>query len=155
MAAAGPFELYRANLDDLRMQDLPGATIKIALVSSAYTADLTNTGHSVWADVSANEIANGNGYTTGGYTLLSDAVAAITNGFNYDAADPTWTASGGSIPAWRRAVVYVSGSLWGKTNPLICSCLGDATPADVPATTDGNPLTITINAAGIFGLTQA
>ena len=153
--AAGTFTLYRANLDDLRMQDLVGATVKIALVSSAYTPDAANTGHDEWADVSANEIANGNGYTTGGATLANDAVSTITNGHKYDSDDPAWTASGGSIPAWRYAVMYVSGSLWGKTNPVIGYFLGDSTPADVPATTDGNPLTIQVNANGWFGVTQA
>ncbi len=153
--AAGTFTLYRANLDDLRMQDLVGATVKIALVSSAYTPDASNTGHDEWGDVSANEIANGNGYTTGGATLANDAVSTITNGHKYDSDDPTWTASGGSIPAWRYAVMYVSGSLWGKTSPVIGYFLGDSTPADVPATTDGNPLTIQVNANGWFGVTQA
>lgn len=153
--AVGPFTLYRANLDDLRMQDLTGATVKVALVSSAYTVDDANTGHDEWADVSANEIANGNGYTTGGATLANDAVSTITNGWKYDSDDPAWTASGGSIPAWRRAVMYVSGTLWGKTNPLIGHFLGDTTPADVPATTDGNPLTINVSANGWFGVTQA
>ncbi len=153
--AAGTFTLYRANLDDLRMQDLVGATVKIALVSSAYTPDATNTGHDEWGDVSANEIANGNGYTTGGATLANDAVSTITNGHKYDSDDPAWTASGGSIPAWRYAVMYVSGSLWGKTSPVIGYFLGDSTPADVPATTDGNPLTIQVSANGWFGVTQA
>jgi len=90
--AAGTFTLYRANLDDLRMQDLVGATVKVALVSSAYTPDAANTGHDEWADVSANEIANGNGYTTGGATLANDAVSTITNGHKYDSDDPAWTA---------------------------------------------------------------
>lgn len=153
--ASGTFTLYRANLDDLRLQDLTGATVKVALVTSSYTPNATNTGHSLWADVSANEIANGNGYTTGGATVANDAVATVTNGWNYDSDNVTWTASGGSIPAWRYAVMYVSGSLWGKTNPLIGYFLGDSTPADVPATSDGNPLTITVNASGWFDITQA
>lgn len=153
--AVGTFTLYRANLDDLRMQDLTGATVKIALVSSSYTPDATNTGHSLWSEVSANEIANGNGYTTGGATLATDTVSTTTNGWKYDSDDPAWTASGGAIPAWRYAVMYVSGSLWGKTNPLIGYFLGDTTPADVPATSDGNPLTITVPTAGWFDITQA
>lgn len=153
--AAGTFTLYRANLDDLRIQDLLGATVKVALVSSSYTPNAANNGNSVWADVSANEIANGNGYTTGGYTLTTDTTSLVTNGHNYDSEDPSWTASGGSIPAWRYAVMYASGSLWGKTSPLIGYFLGDTTPADVPATTDTNPLTITVNAAGWFSITEA
>jgi len=152
--ASGAFTLYRANLDDLRMQDLPGATVKIALVTSTYTPDASNTGDSLWADVSAQEIAGGNGYTMGGQALVFDAVAAVTNGFNYDSADPAWTASGGAIPAWRYAVMYVEGTLWGKINPLIGYFLGDNTPADVPATSDGLPLDIAVNAAGWFDLTQ-
>lgn len=152
--AAGTFTLYLANLDDMRMQDLTGATVKIALVSSAYTPDTTNTGNSLWADASANEIANGNGYTTGGATLANDTVSTITNGWKYDSDDPSWTASGGSIPVWRYAVMYVSGALWGKTNPLIGMFIGDSAPADVPATSNGNPLTINVNANGWFGVTQ-
>jgi hypothetical protein len=153
--AAGTFTLYRANLDDLRMQDLTGATVKLALVSSAYTPDAANTGHDEWADVSANEIANGNGYTTGGETLTNDAVSTTTNGWKYDADDVPWTASGGNIPAWRYGVLYVSGALWGKTSPLIGHFLGDSTPADVPATSSGNTLTVAWNASGVFTLTQA
>lgn len=153
--AAGTFTLYRSNLDDINPNDLVGATVKIALVSSSYTPDATNTGHDEWADVSANEIANGNGYTTGGATIANDAASTSTNGFKYDSDDPSWTASGGNIPAWRYAVMYVSGSLWGKTSPLIGYFLGDTAPADVPATSDGNPLTITVPTAGWFTVTQA
>ena len=52
------------------------------------------------ADV-ANEVANGNGYTTGGYTLLSPTVTYTASGnvTVLDAADPTWTASGAGFSA--------------------------------------------------------
>jgi len=153
--AAGTFTLYRANLDDLSMQDIAGATVKLALVTSSYTPNATNTGDDLGADVSANEIANGNGYTTGGATLANDAASTITNGFKYDSDDPSWTASGGSIPAWRYGVMYLSGTVAGMVNPLVGYFLGDSTPADVPATSDGNPLTIQVNASGWFGTTQA
>lgn len=152
--ASGVFTLYRANLDDLRMQDLVGATIKVALITSAYTPNAANNGHSLWADVSANEIANGNGYTTGGATLANGVVNLVTNGHMYASDNPSWTASGSGIPAWRYAVMYVSGTLWGKTNPLVGYFLGDATPADVPVTTAGNPLAINVNVSGWFDITQ-
>lgn len=35
----GPFVIYGANKDDLRLQDLPGASVKAALVVSAYAPD--------------------------------------------------------------------------------------------------------------------
>ena len=154
--AAGNFILYRANLDDIRMNDLVAtANLRMALVSSAYTPDASNTGQSLWSAVSTNEIANGNGYATGGDALGSVVVTAVTNGFKLASDNPTWTASGGNIPAWRYGVMYYLGSLWGMTNPLIGYFLGDTTPADIPATLSGNPLTINCPAGGWFDSTQA
>lgn len=152
--AAGTFTLYTKNLDRLSLTDLLSATVKIALVTSSYTPDATSTGHDEWADVSANEIANGNGYTTGGATLANDTATAISGGFKYDSDDPAWTASGGNIPAWRYAVMYASGSLWSRTSPLIGYFVGDSTPADVPATSSGNVLTLQVNASGWFDITD-
>lgn len=151
---AGTITLYEANLDDMSLQALAGATLKLALVGSGYTPDDSTGGDDLWADASANEIANGNGYATGGATLASVAVIAIANGWKIDSDDVEWTASGGSIPAWRYGVLYVAGTLFGKTNPLIGYFVGDTAPADVPATTDGNPLKITAPANGWFAVTQ-
>jgi hypothetical protein len=61
-----------------------------------------------------------------------------------DPLDYIWTASGGSIVA-RFAVIYESGG------NVLCYCLLDSTPADVTAT-NGNTLTIALNASGIFTL---
>lgn len=152
--AAGPFTLYNANTDDLRLQDLTGATVKMALVESTYTPNIGTSGDSLWATVSGDEVANGGGYTTGGETLANDAVTAITDGWNYDSDPVSWTASGGGIPAFRYFVMYVSGTLWGKTDPLIGYFLGDSTPADIPATTAGNTVGATPAAGGWFDLTQ-
>jgi len=146
---ASAITLFSANKDDMRLQDLAGATIKCLLVASGYTVNDAAGGHSVLADIT-NELANGNGYTTGGATLGSVAVTAITGGWKIASADVAWTASGTGIPAWRRAIFYVSGTLWGKTNPLIGHCLGDNTPADIALTAAGNPLTITCPANGWF-----
>jgi hypothetical protein len=54
----------------------------------------------VVADV-ANEVANGNGYTTGGYTLtpVAPTYNATGNITVCDAGDPTWTASGAGFAA--------------------------------------------------------
>jgi hypothetical protein len=43
----------------------------------------------------------------------------------------------------------------GLTNPLIGYFVGDSTPADVPATTDTNTLTLNCPAGGWFDLTHA
>src|SRR4030065_1767121 len=152
--AAGTFTLYSKNLDDLRINDLTGAVINVALVSSGYTPNTdSSTGHSLWSDVSANEIANGFGYVTGGQALAGDVATAIAGGFKYTSSNVAWTATGGPIPAWRYAVMYVVGSLWGMTNPIIGYMLGDATPADIPTTTDTNILTLAVPSGGWFDIT--
>ena len=149
--AANAFVLYSKNKDDLRINDLVSANLRMALVSSAYTPSAGETGHSLWSEVSANEIANGNGYTTGGVALTGVATA-ITNGAKLSSGNAAWTASGGSIPAFRYAVLYYLGTLWGMTNPLVGYILCDNTPADIPATTTGNTLTITCPAGGWFDI---
>lgn len=148
--AAGPFTLYAENIDRLSQRDIVAGTVKLALVGSGYTPNASETGHGVWADVSANEIANGNGYTTGGNTLSSVVATAITNGFKLSSAPSVWTASGSGIPAHRYYVMYMSGTLWGLTNPLLGYFLGDATPADIPLTTASNTLTASPPSGGWF-----
>ena len=148
--AAGAVTLYSINKDDLNINDLVGATVNLALVTSSYTPDVTVTGHNEWADVSANEITTAGGYTTGGQALTSKVATSITGGFKFSSASPTWTATGGSIDAWRYGVLYVVGSLWGLTNPVIGYFVGDSTPANIPATTVGNTLTVTVPANGWF-----
>lgn len=140
--------LNMVNATDLLEQ----ATYKLALIASSWTpADTTD---EVFADVTG-EIANGNGYTSGGITLsnvtLTRSGAVVT--FTSDSA--VWTASGGNIPAWRRAVLYASGTFNGKLNPLLAHFLGDSAPADIPATTPPNTLTFTPNASGILAITKS
>ena len=153
--AAGTFTLFAKNKDDYRINDIVAATIKVALVTSAWTPNITATGNALWADVSANEIANGQGYTTGGNTVTGAAATATagTNGYFLAGTIPAWTASGTGIPAHRYYVMYLSGTVWGQVNPLIGYFLGDATPADIPLTTAGNTLTVTTPATGWFDAT--
>jgi hypothetical protein len=91
-----------------------------------------------------NEHANANGYTTGGKSYGALTLAGTTTVTVDDPLDQVWTATGGSITA-RFAVLYESGG------DVVCYCLLDSTPADVTAT-DGNTLTIALNASGIFTL---
>lgn len=91
-----------------------------------------------------NEHANANGYTTGGISLGQLSLSGTTTVTVDETTNPVWTASGGSITA-RFAVIYESGG------NVLCYCLLDNAPADVTAT-DGNTLTVTFHASGIFTL---
>lgn len=147
--AANAFVIFSKNKDDLRINDLVGSSIKLALVSSSYTPSSGETGNSVWADVSAYEIASTGGYAA---STLTGVATAITNGVKFSSGNAVWTAAGGSISAFRYAVMYYNGTLWGMTNPLIGYILCDNTPADIPATTTGNTVTITCPSGGWFDL---
>ena len=114
--------------------DLDTDTLKLALVTSSYTP---STAHDEWADVSANEVATGSGYTTGGETLASP----VATNSNIDYNDVTWTAL---TKTFRYAVCYKSGSGGGLTNPLLFYILLDSTPADIVNT--GSNYTISWNA---------
>jgi len=108
----------------------------------------------VFADVS-NEIAASGGYTAGGITLANDALSISGSSVKFSSDAAELTAAGGSIPAWRWGVIRAAGTISGKVDPIVGYFLGDATPADVPATTVGNKLSFTPNAAGICTTAKA
>jgi hypothetical protein len=128
------------------------STYKITLHTSAWTPN--NATNEVFADAT-NELSTGNGYTAGGITLASVTLTESSGTTKFDSADPVWTASGGSIPAWRHAVIRAVGTINGKVDPIIAYFLGDTTPADIPATTDTNTLTIQMHANGIITIARA
>jgi hypothetical protein len=73
-----------------------GDTYKVKLL----TAATFNATHTTLAATGGTEVANGNGYTTGGATLANVAVTIVnTNEAKFDADDATWAASGGAITA--------------------------------------------------------
>ena len=63
-------------------------TIKIALFTSSASLGAATTAYST-----SNEVANGNGYATGGVTLSSKAVTTAGTSACFDAADPSWTSA--------------------------------------------------------------
>tara|TARA_R110001592_G_scaffold327397_2_gene608558 strand:- start:130 stop:570 length:441 start_codon:yes stop_codon:yes gene_type:complete len=72
--------------------------IYIALYTSSATLNATTDGYTA-----SNEVANGNGYTTGGNALASKTVAENSTSGVFDSADPEWTSA--SFTA-RGALIY-------------------------------------------------
>jgi len=142
-ASVSFYNNWKAAINDAALR---AATVKVTLHTSTYTFAATQ---SVYADLS-NELSTANGYTNGGLALSSITWSQTSGTATFDAADLVWTASGGSITA-RRAVMRVVGTFNSQVDPLILSWLLDTTPADVTAT-DGNTLTIQLNASGIYTL---
>lgn len=82
------------------IHDLDTDTIKIALYTSSASLDAATTAYS-----STNEVANGNGYTTGGNTLTGAVISTSGTTAIVDFADSTWAAA--SFTA-RGALIYNS-----------------------------------------------
>ena len=90
---------------------MPNGSVNIG--SDTVKVMLTNTipvsTNSVYGDISANELGNGNGYTTGGATATLTSSTQSSGTYKYIAsmASPTWTATGAMGP-FRYAVMYDS-----------------------------------------------
>lgn len=70
--------------------DMDSDSFRMALVTSSYSPNQTS--HDTWSDVSANEVANGNGYATHGQALTPNVTRsglAVT----IDADDQSWANS--------------------------------------------------------------
>lgn len=124
--------------------DMDGDTFAMRLYTSASNITTTSVGD---ATTATNEVANANGYITGGVTLTSVTWNRSAGTVTFDSDDGQWTASGGNITARFAAIIDTT------TTPdeVVCSTTLDNTPADVTAT-DGNTFTVQINASGIFTL---
>lgn len=121
--------------------DLDTDTIKVALVTSAYTPDQDV--HDFFDDVT-NEVT-GTGYTAGGSSLANKAVTAdnTDNEGVFDADDVAWTTS--TITA-RGAVIYKSTGT-ASTSALICYLDFGSDKISTAGT-----FTISWNAEGILNL---
>ncbi len=144
--AAGNWILYNDfKLNILKkLMDLSMDTFKVALLQSTSNGIAAALTPATYATLT-NEVANGNGYTTGGASAGSPtltgggAVSTIT----WDTADVAWTATGGPIVA-RAAVIY---DFTAAAKNLVAYCLLDSTPADVTVP-DG--VTETVQISNVF-----
>lgn len=149
--AASAFFLYSANMPEWDWTTITDPRIK--LVDSDYTPDFSANGDTLITAIGSNELTAAGSYAECDLATVAVADTAGDDGMKFSTANAAWTASGGNIEAWRWAVMYEHATLNGKANPLIGAFLGDATPANVPATTDGNTLTLTCPAGGWFDFT--
>ena len=121
--------------------DCDGDTFDVILMNTSHVFTAT---HTAKADIAANEIAAGSGYTQGAETLASVTLNESGGTLTFDAADSVWTASGGSIVA-SDAVIYSETAI-NPTDPLMCSIDFDGNQT----AGDGTDFKITYNASGIF-----
>ena len=122
--------------------DLDGDSFRLELYNSSHVFTAT---HNDRADISANALTTGNGYTNPGATLTSVTWVESSGTVTFDAADVTWTASGGSIAA-DDGVIYDDTATVPAADLLAFSIDFDGTQT----AGDGTDFKVTFNASGIF-----
>lgn len=116
-------------------------TYKINLYSD-FAFDAADTTKAA-AETGGTQLSTANGYTQNDKTLGSVTLALVTtNDGAFDAADVSWTASGGAIGPASYAMIYNDTDA--DAPPLVYIDLEGAKTADA-----GTPFNITFNASGI------
>jgi hypothetical protein len=123
---------------------LASQPLTCCLLTSTYTWSAS---HTIYANLT-NELTTVGGYTAGGLAMTTLALTQAGIATNFTADNPSWTASGAGIAAFRYAVVYINATIGGIVKPLLFAA--DNNGVDVPATVAPNPLTVTWNATGVF-----
>lgn len=129
--------------------DMDNDSLKVALIDDTYTPNADDDTFETGSDPFDSEIANGNGYTTGGVVVAGSSTDSDANdNAVIDIANPEWTAADGDIGPFRYAV------LWDDTatnDPIIYIFdLGAAVTIS-----DGDTWSINIDANGLFTMAQA
>lgn len=98
MATYNKFQPFVEDVAE-KVHNLGSDTLKVALSNTALTAS--------WQLLSSvTQIANGNGYTTGGSTASQSSSAQTSGTYKLVLGDVVFTASGGSVGPLRYAVLY-------------------------------------------------
>lgn len=95
-----------------------------------------------------NEVTEGNGYSSSGKALASEAwtVGASAGQYKFDSDDPLWTATGGTIANIKAAVIAISAAASANRHLLVRASLTSAQFT----LSSGNTLTLQMNSSGIF-----
>jgi hypothetical protein len=104
--------IYNNFIDHLgeKLYDMPNDTFMMALLDDGHTPSAA---HVDYADISGDELSNGNGYTTGGATLSSVTWTETGGVATFDAADVQWA---GANFTSRYGVIYNTS----VSNELVC-----------------------------------
>lgn len=140
-------KVYYAAVTSLANEEIDWGTdtIKCALFTSSLSITQATDQYFDAAPYTTNQVANGNGYTTGGETLTTKTEAFVSNVKQFDADNVVWSTS--TITA-RYAIVYSDTPASNK--PLICYV-----DFGQDVSSSGGNFTITWDSTGIFTATVA
>lgn len=148
--AAGSFTLYSNAALEIGEGaiDLASDSFYMVLLTNAYVPAANS--DSTYANVSADELASGSGYTAG--VKLTGVAWTLAGGTcTFTCAAPQWTGFSGTF-RYCAVVRSASGTGLAAADKLLCycDCSGGGSIAG-----GGGTLTITPNAGGVFTLTHS
>lgn len=145
--AAGDFTLFGAAKEAIAKAtiDLDTHSFVAALVTSSWTPAVTT--DDTWSDLSANEVANGGGYTTGG-AATTITVTRSGGTVTVDASDVSWASS--TITAKYVVIVKKAGGALTGTDLLLG--YSDLNSGGGSVSTTNGTFAVTWNASGLFTL---
>lgn len=129
------------------MDDTTAGTFTTELVNTNYTFSAAHSARSEW---SSNALSSGNGYTSPGQDMTSVTWVKSGSTLTWDAADMSWTASGGSIGPAKHGIVYDDTT---TTATEIDSPIIDVNFGQEETAGSGTDFKITWAGTGIFTLT--
>jgi phage major head subunit gpT-like protein len=125
--------------------NLAATVFRITLHQSASNFATATLG--VYASLTS-EVAEANGYSSSGKALTTEAwtVGVSAGQYKFDADDPIWTATGGTIPNIKGAAIWISAAATANRH-LLCRASLTSTQFTLAL---GNTLTLQMNSGGIF-----
>jgi hypothetical protein len=98
-------------------------TVQLSLHTNSYTP---NRDTDDFFNDATNEVANGNGYTTGGETLGGKTITydSASDQVRWDANDVTWTFTAGKT--WRNGVMWINTAGASTADPLYAVLVWDS-----------------------------
>lgn len=126
---------------------LASTAFRLTIHTSASNANTATLG--VYNSVT-NEVAEGNGYSSSGKALANETwtVGASAGQYRLDSDDVIFTATGGTIPNIKFAVIWLSAAASANRHLL---CRSQLTSSQFTLAS-GNTLSIVMNSAGILTL---
>ncbi|HEV2674169.1 MAG TPA: hypothetical protein VGV37_06465 [Aliidongia sp.] len=140
MAAFQKFNAFAAAMPNGNV-NLGADTLKLMLTNTAPVAANVQ-----YSDISATELANGNGYTTGGAAVTIAGSTQTAGTYKLACTTPVVTTATGALGPFRYAVLY-------DTTPTTKSLIGFWDYGSALTLASGDTFTVTFDAAnGIFQL---
>ncbi|MCV6825990.1 MULTISPECIES: hypothetical protein [Halocynthiibacter] len=150
--AADDFFVFAHALEEIHKGnvDFENDSFRMVLVADSYTPNqLTD---DAWSDISADEVANGGGYSTNGETLAV-TVSRSGNIVTVDCDNQVWSSA--TITAKYAVIVRdadANGTLAASDLPI---SFVDLLPSGGSASSTNGDFSVTINANGVFRSTAA